>query len=296
MASAQICVLGSANLDIVARVARLALPGETVVAQNMVEIAGGKGLNQAIAAARLGAQVEFIAAVGDDEAGRFLRAQLAREGVDTGHVLTRASVPTGKALIAVSDEGENNIIVAAGANATLQPHEILRSDNPDRVLLAQLEVPVAAAAAFFSQPGLKILNAAPVVDDAPSLFGLIDILIVNEVELAQLSGWSRAVSTREDFTAAARALSPRPRTVIVTRGGEGVFAVTEDKFLHVPGLRAQVLDTTGAGDCFCGALATALGEGLALEAAIGFANRAAAWSVTRLGASSSMPSRVQLEA
>jgi ribokinase len=288
---AKVSVLGSANLDIVASVERLALPGETVFASNVTEFAGGKGLNQAIAAARLGADVQFLAAVGDDDAGRFLCASLAREGVHIDGVALRSDVASGRALIAVAADGENCIIVSPGANATLRPDEA--APVTGAVLLAQLETPLAAVAAFFAAPGLKLLNAAPANPDARSLLGLIDILIVNEVELLQLAGRDQARSS-EDFVQAARSLSPSPATIVVTLGGDGVLAVTQDSVIRVAALSAQVMDTTGAGDCFCGALATALGEGMAMEPALGFANRAAAWSVTQAGASSSMPYRRQL--
>lgn len=292
-----VCVLGSANLDIVARVEHLPAQGETIFALGVERFAGGKGLNQAIAAARIGADVRFIGAIGDDESGVFLRQVLMREGVNVSALHVHAGEASGQAMITVSSKGHNTIVVSSGANSSLSPGEATVQFS-ERVFLAQLENPLPAMTAFFSteiaRSGTKILNAAPASPDARALFPLIDILILNEVELAQFAGSSPVAVA--DVVDLVRRLEMTPdQLVVVTLGSAGVMAVANGKATHVPAQVVTPVDTTGAGDCFCGAFAASLAQGIAVPDALRLANRAAAISVTRRGAAASMPFRRELD-
>jgi ribokinase len=292
-----VAVLGSINLDLSHRVAALPRPGETVRASSSERHAGGKGLNQAIAAARAGADVRITAAVGDDEAGRWLTGELVAAGVEVSG-LVRIDGPTGGAQIVVGDSGENLIVVTPGANALLLPAH-LQPPAGAGVRLAQLEVPVETIEAFFRQPGaaIRILNAAPAEPEGRRLLPLTDILIVNESELAAYAGLAADPDTPEAAAEAARALLSRPgQTVLVTLGKAGAIAVAETGTLAVAGRPTRAVDTTGAGDCFCGALAAARDEGQPMRQALRFANLAASLSVEKPGAAASMPSRVEIDA
>ena len=296
-----VCVLGSLNLDIVCRVAELPRPGETVMGRSVDRIPGGKGANQAVAAARCGAPTRLIGAVGSDEAGETMLAAMAGAGVDTAGVARLSDQPTGQAFIWVSEAGENSIVVAGGANlaasaamfgpaATAQCH----------VLLAQLETPAAAIETLFAAAPagcLRLLNAAPALAEARRLFPLVDVLIVNETELAAYAGSPVRVDDPDAVAGAARRLISRPgQTVVVTLGKAGALAVDADAHRIVVGRPARVVDTTGAGDCFCGVLAARLAEGANLAEALQWANAAAALSTERPGATPSMPSRAEITA
>ncbi|WP_029042182.1 ribokinase [Cucumibacter marinus] len=292
-------VLGSINLDIVLSVETLPAPGETVSASGMDRFSGGKGANQAIAAARADAKVSLFGAVGEDEAGATLVAYLEDTGINTEGVVRLADTPTGQAYIGVSAKGENAIIVVPGANHAFDKKP--GAFELHTVFLSQLEMPVAAIKALFEAAagrGLRVLNAAPAIDEGRDLFALTDVLIVNETELAHYAN-AAEVSARDGdgLVAQARALMVRDdQTVVITLGAEGVLAVTADDAIRVEGRKADVVDTTGAGDCFCGTLCTALEEGQTLKDAIRFANAAAAIAVTRRGAGPSMPARAEIEA
>lgn len=292
-------VLGSINLDIVLSVETLPAPGETVSASGMDRFSGGKGANQAIAAARAGAKVGLFGAVGEDEAGAMLLTYLADSGIDVAGVVRLADTPTGQAYIGVSAKGENSIIVVPGANHAYAERPGFLDGHS--VFLSQLEMPVAAIKALFEAAegrGLRVLNAAPAIDEGRNLFALTDILIVNETELAHYANAAEVSAHDGDALAAqARALMVRDgQTVVITLGAEGVLAVTADDVIRVEGCKAEVVDTTGAGDCFCGTLCMALEEGQPIEDAIRFANAAAAIAVTRRGAGPSMPDRAEIEA
>lgn len=277
-----VAVVGSANLDLVATTERLPSPGETVLGIDYAEHPGGKGLNQAIAAARCGAQVSYVGAFGDDAAGGALRTVASHEGVDLSGSVTVADAPTGRALISVEQAGENSIIVVPGANAILDDRIEL---PPARVVLAQLEVPEPAVIAAFREarasgrPTLTVLNPAPAPPDgiADELLALCDVLIPNEHEL-QLLGGSEALLARG------------VRTVVTTRGAAGVtvHAAGEDPW-DLPAVAVDPVDTTGAGDAFCGALACRLASGEALNAAVRYAAAAGALATTRPGAVPSLP-------
>ncbi len=296
----RVAVVGSANTDMVARVARLPRPGETVLSAGFESVPGGKGANQTVAAARLGAGVTFIACVGADRLGDGLVLGLEAEGIDTRHVVRDPDAPTGVALITVDEAtGENVIVVASGANAKLSvglmemAAEAIRDAD---VLVCQLESPletVTAALKLAREAGkTTILNPAPAQALSDELLSLVSVLTPNETEAALLAGDARATPEAAARTLRARGVGQ----IVVTLGAAGVLLVTEEGETWLPGRPvARVVDTTAAGDCFTGALAVALGEGKLLAEAAAFANAAAALSVTKAGAQPSLPSRFETE-
>jgi ribokinase len=318
---ARIVVVGSANTDMVVKVPRLPGPGETVIGGEFVIAAGGKGANQAVACARAGATVSFVARVGADDFGRNTLRGLKREGVSTRYVLTDRESPSGVALIFVDEEGENIIAVAPGANMRLTPEDV-EAAHPAITgadcLLLQLEVPLPAverAVRIARQAGvLVLLNPAP----APSrpfparLLKQVDVLTPNRSEAAALVG--RPVRTLADARAAARKLCDLgPARVVITLGKDGALAqelIPRGKAaspsapaargaaqpVHLPACLVQAVDAVAAGDAFSGALAVALSEGMPFLEACRFANAAGACAVTKLGAQPSMPSRREIEA
>jgi ribokinase len=282
-----VVVVGSANIDQVFRVERIPAPGETVLSTGFTTGLGGKGQNQAVAAARAGASTVFIAAVGDDAFGATIRVALAEDGVVTDRLRTVA-VPTGTALIAVDDGGENTIIVEAGANAVLDGLDAadVAAIAAAGVLVMQLEIPLAtviAAAGMARAAGTTVvLNAAPIRDLPTELLALLDILVVNEHEAAVLAGSGEVA-----------ALAP---VVIVTLGAAGaVVHARGEADVRVAAPVVSAVDATGAGDTFCGALAAALAERQSLEAATRFAVVAASLSVQRHGAVDSIPVRAEID-
>jgi ribokinase len=233
----------------------------------------------------------MIGAVGDDAAGAWLLEHLRGAVVDVTHVATLAGETTGQAHICVSDAGENCIVITAGANARLKPKHAPR--GTPTTLLAQLETPLETTRRLFAgaPKTRRILNAAPAIPEARALFPLADILIVNETELAGYAGGDTPTAE------AARRLISRPgQTVIVTLGAAGAVAIGAESEVFVHGRSADVVDTTGAGDCFCGVLAAALDAGDSLEDAMAIANAAASLSTQRHGAGPSMPTRAEIEA
>lgn len=300
----EIVVCGSLNMDLVARVSALPRPGETVAGHGLQRLPGGKGLNQAVAAARMGARVAMIGARGADDDGDTLVGLLAQEGVDTHHVLKRDVGPsgapamhTGLAQVMVADDGENAIIVHGGANATLTPDEACAAlasvaASPATsaaaaatIAVAQLEVPPATVAAFFEAArarGMRtLLNTAPAVPGTAHLLALADIVVLNKTELAH-------------YTIVDSAVLAAVPTLIVTLGAQGARVVTAAGTTHHPAPSVRVVDTTGAGDCFCGVLAAMLARGLDLDAAVSRAVAAASLAVTRVGAAPSMPRAAEL--
>lgn len=297
-----VAILGSINMDVVLNVARLPKPGETISSATIAQHPGGKGANQAVAAARLGAQTMLIGAVGQDDLGKKLVANLKSAGVGTAHITDVAHRPTGQAYITVSRDGENSIVVVPGANQGIAPGMVASPALEEAgVFLAQLEVPVVTVQAFFTteaaRNGVRLLNAAPFVQGAKSLLELVDGIIVNETELAQHAGADSVPEELEEIALLAQKLiGESDRFVVVTLGKRGALAVTPNSYKDYPGIDVKAVDTTGAGDCFCGALAAAIDKGLGLNAAMQFANAAAALSTTRAGAGSSMPALSEVEA
>ena len=289
-------------MDLIATAERMPRPGETVFASGLTRVAGGKGLNQAIAAKRLGSgPVYMLGSVGEDPFGEELVGFRVEEGIGVAGV-GRAEAPTGVALITVDEEAENTIVVAVGANSRLSAEDVdskVRLIADAGVALAQLEVPVDAVHRFLSiarGAGVTtILNTAPALPLPDALLSLVDILCLNETELAEMSGWAKSPEDRESLLVAARGLAARGAgRVIVTLGKAGALVVTGEEDTLFSGVEVEAVDPTGAGDCFLGGLAARLSEGASLAKAVEFANRAASVSVQRPGASSSIPYRGEI--
>jgi ribokinase len=286
-----IVVVGSLNEDLVARVPRIPAPGETVLATGHSTFAGGKGANQATAAARLGARVAMVGRVGGDDFGHRLAAGLEADGIDTQFVTVDETVGSGLALINVDESGENAITVSPGANGRVGVADVAGAGSviaAASILLLQLEVPVAALlAAVAAARGIVILNPAPAAVLPAQLLSAVDILVPNETELALLS--AQPAATDEQVVTAAGSLPIDD--VVVTMGASGAMLVRRSGATHVAAPSVTAVDTTGAGDAFCGALAAEMARGAYLEAAVRFAVRAAAVAVTRHGAQAAMPTR-----
>lgn len=294
MRNIDITVLGSSNLDITATAPRLPGPGETLLGTSLTHSPGGKGANQALAASRAGASVRFIGAVGQDASAAQALALLDADGVDLEHLLRVEKEPTGTALIAVDEQGENNIIVIPGANAALDADAVrAQSDQILGLLVLQGEVPASGlAAAVAAAPGRVVLNLAPVIEVQREVFLAADPLVVNEHEgalaLSQLGGEPRGLA-EEDVVLALRAQGVP--SVVMTLGAKGalVSAPDDDGVARVPSVKVAAVDATGAGDAFVGALAARLAVGDRLATAAAFAARFAADTVTRPGAQASYP-------
>lgn len=295
-------VMGSFIVDLMARAPHLPRAGETVKGHGFMIGPGGKGSNQGVAACRAGAEVDMITKIGSDTFSRIAIESFEREGMHTRYVMKDGDLGTGIALIMVDDStGENKILVAPGACSNITPADMEKArpaieSNP--VFLTQLETNLDAtenAVGIAHGAGATIiLNPAPVCDVPDSLLGMVDILTPNEVEASTLSGVE--VGGPDDAADAARALMERgAKSVIVTLGRGGVFAARGPETRHIPGLAVEAVDTTGAGDAFSGALATAVAEGMGFFEAARFANAAAALSVTRIGTAPAMPRREEIE-
>jgi ribokinase len=294
-AGPEVAVVGSLNLDLVVRVPRLPGPGETVAGDDMFRNPGGKGANQAVAAARLGRRVAMVGRVGDDDAGRQLLASLADAAVDTSQVEALPGVPSGTALITVSSDGENQIVISPGANARLTPDDVAAAGaalDAAAVTLLQLEVPLdAVAAAARAAGGRVVLTPAPAQALPDGLLGDVDVLVPNRPELAQLTG-EPVPETVEEAVALAGRLPAR--AVVVTLGADGALVVEDGQASHVPAVPVRAVDTTAAGDAFCGGLADALAAGASLEDAARRAARVAAAACRRPGAQASLPTPTEL--
>lgn len=296
-----IVVVGSANMDLVVHAVRLPASGETLLGGGFETCPGGKGANQAIAAARLGASVAMVGCVGDDAFGATLHDGLTSDRIDTTHVHRLPAVPSGIAMITVAADGANTIVVAPGANARLAPELIDAAGDliaNAGMLICQLEVPLDAvrhaidAAVRHGTPVL--LNPAPAQPLPDDLYPQVDVLIVNETEAQVLAGIpvSDAATARQ----AANALRAKgARTVLVTLGASGVWCGGPAGEGHTAAPRVDAVDTTAAGDTFAGGFAAARVRGASVSDAIAFAQRAAALSVTRKGAQTSIPTRAELD-
>ena len=287
----QVTVLGSLNMDISVTVPALPGPGVTVLGSAARFTPGGKGANQAVAAARLGAGVRMVGCVGDDDFGRRLLAALRAEGIDADRVRVVPKVPTGLAMIAVDEAGENLIIVAPGANHEVGPPGVDHVENDD-ILVISAEIPAPAITMALARPGRKILNLAPAPENATALVTAagqnLDWLVVNESEAAAILG--RPVSGLADAKQAATELTAKgPRHAVVTAGAHGAALAGPDGTYTIEGFTVTAVDTVGAGDTFVGALAVALAAGVSAPEATRAAAAAGATAVTRPGAQAAMP-------
>ena len=295
MKSKKIVVLGSTNTDMVVKSARIPAPGETILGGNFFMNAGGKGANQAVAAARLGGNVTFIAKTGNDLFGRQALELFKNEGINCNCLFVDETTPSGVALITIDAKGENCIVVASGANNNLTADEVLSAgaefETAD-VVLMQLETPidtvVRTAEASFLLGKKVILNPAPACALPAELFKYLYLITPNETEVEILTGV--VVTDTTSATKAAMELQKMGvQHVIITMGSQGAFLYSDGKGQLIPSQKVEAIDTTAAGDTFNGALAVAIAEGKSLTEAVAFGNKAAAISVTRLGAQSSVP-------
>ena len=292
-------VIGSANTDMVVKSERIPVPGETILGGRFIMNPGGKGANQAVAAARMGGEVVFVAKVGNDLFGRESIESWKKEGIDVSHVVTDPDNPSGVALIMVDAKGENCISVASGANAALGPDDldptVIASAD---IVLMQLETPVKTilhAAQCARSKGIPvILNPAPAAPLPDELFPCLYVITPNETEAEILTGIK--VTDNVSAEKAAEFLWKKGvKNVIITMGKQGAFVFCEDFHGIIPACRAEAVDTTAAGDIFNGTLAVCLSEKTDLKDAVRTAARAAAISVTRMGAQSSAPDRNEVE-
>jgi ribokinase len=296
----KIIVIGSSNTDMVIKSRKIPAPGETVIGGTFFMNPGGKGANQAVSAARLDGNVIFVAKTGNDIFGSESKQLFDKEKIDTSYLISDEKNPSGVALINVDENGENSIVVASGSNGTLSAydiHEDVFRRDPEDIFLMQLEIPLGTVEYVAQKAALAgnrvILNPAPARSLSNDLLSSLYMIIPNENEAEILTG----IKVTDELSAqkAAKMLYARGVShVVITMGGTGSFLLTPnfEKMIHVVPVKA--VDTTAAGDVFCGAIATALSEGRDVEDAVIFANKAAGISVTRMGAQTSAPHRYEI--
>jgi ribokinase len=297
----KILIIGSSNTDMVIRTDHLPAPGETILGGTFFMAAGGKGANQAVAAARLGGAVTFICKVGNDIFGNQAKELFKQEGIDTTYLLTDAALPSGIALIMVDKKAENCIAVASGANAALTPADLQNTDAllaSASIILMQLEIPLETVQFIASKAHSKgipiMLNPAPACELPDALLQCISIITPNETEAEMLTGIK--VTDIASAQQAAKKLHDKGiPTVIITLGSNGALVLHNEIFTHVPTIAVQAIDTTAAGDVFNGALAVAFYGDKTINEAAAFACKAASISVTRLGAQASAPYKHEVE-
>jgi ribokinase len=293
----KVTIVGSFNMDLSVRTTRMPVPGETLLGGPFTTGPGGKGANQAVAAARLGAEVSMLVKLGQDVFGNQAAENLVREGINPDTILRTDQTHTGVAFIIVDNTGENLIVVAGGANNQVTPEDVERARTTltgADILLTQLEIPmetVAYAVEIAHAAGVKVvLNPAPGQPLSPDLLQRIDILTPNETEAQTITGLP-VTNIAEAEEAGRHLLRSGVKAAVITLGSKGSLVVTPDGSTLVPGRSVKVVDTTGAGDAFSGALVVALGEGKGLVEAAAFANAAAALQVTKPGTAPAMPYR-----
>ncbi|MGQ0683350.1 ribokinase, partial [Bradyrhizobium sp.] len=290
----RVFVAGSINMDVVATAERHPKIGETVAGKEVLYFPGGKGANQAVSAAKQGVLTTLIGRLGEDAFGRELRTFLAAQSIDLGLVKETPGVHTGTAIITLAD-ADNTIVVVPGANARVDEADVSAAPlAKGDVAVSQFEIPLPAISAFFKRArkagATTILNPAPARAVGPELLDLVDILVLNETELGFLT--KRELHDSDEpayFIEAARPLRGKDRTICITLGRRGVLVLAGGEAMLVPGRSVKAVDTTGAGDCFVGALAAQLAEGKAIRDALKYANAAASICVQRMGAAPSMP-------
>ncbi len=295
----EIVVVGSLNADLVVRTPHFPRPGETIQGQDLATIAGGKGANQAVAAARLGAGVTMVGCVGADSFGSTLIENLKQNKVDARHVRRDGSAATGTAIIIVDGNGENSIVLSPGSNAKIAPHDVEPAVlSGAKLLLLQLEIPLetvlhAARLARDRKIGV-ILNPAPARDLPDELLKSADYIVPNETELSQLAG--KKVRDKDSLEAAARSLLSRgPKNVVVTLGQKGALVVNRSGRQYVDSYKVKPVDTTGAGDAFIGGMAVALLRRKSLTDAVQYACACGALATTRFGAQPSLPTAQEVK-
>ena len=298
----KIVIIGSSNTDMVIQSDRLPVPGETIIGDDFFMNHGGKGANQAVAVARLGGDATFVCKVGNDTFGNDTLKLLKEEGIDVTFSSVTADKPSGVALINVDNKGENSIVVAPGANSLLSEYDIKCAEtaiHSASIVLMQLESPIGTliyAAEMAKNCGARVvLNPAPAPKEIlpKELLCNVDILIPNETEAKMLSG----IEIKDDASAEQailKIMSMGVKTVIITVGAYGALSYADGKLIKIPAYRVDSVDTTAAGDTFCGALCVALSEGCDLIEAMNFANKASSISVTRKGAQTSIPYKKEL--
>ena len=294
-----VVVVGSINMDMVMRVPRIPRPGETVPGGRIRRYPGGKGANQAVAAARAGAAVAMVGAVGRDDAGTAMLESLAAAGVDGADVCRSADAATGTAMIVVDGSGANAIALAEGANLAVRPEDVARAiaARDPAVVVVQREVPddaVRAALDHAPEGAIRVLNAAPLEPEAELPLDVVDLLIVNEIEASDLLGTT--VTSADAAHAARNVAAGVGRGCVITLGGDGLAAHVDGRPHRLSAHPVDIVDTTGAGDAFCGAMAAALALGETLPTALAWGNAAGALAATRPGAQPSMPTRAEIAA
>lgn len=298
----RVFVAGSINMDVVATADRHPRVGETVAGKQVLYFPGGKGANQAVAASRLGAKTTLIGRLGNDAFGAELRTFLTAQGIDPGSIKETPETHTGTAIITVA-ASDNTIVVIPGSNALVNADDVAAVPlAKGDVAVSQFEIPLPTIAAFFQRAravgATTLLNPAPAQKMSGELLALVDILVLNESELGFLAGTELTDHDEAaKIIAVARKLQARQdQTICVTLGKRGVLALAASEEFAVPGRVVKAVDTTGAGDCFVGALASQLAEGVPLRSALAFANAAASISVQRMGAGPSMPTAAEVAA
>ncbi|HLB74271.1 MAG TPA: ribokinase [Sedimentisphaerales bacterium] len=291
----KIVVVGSSNMDLVVKSKRIPAAGETILGGDFIMVPGGKGANQAVAAAKLGANVCFVAKLGDDVFGAQSLRNFKKERVNTSHIQQTQDAPSGVALIMVDAKGENSIVVAPGANLKLSPQDVRAAKNEIEAagaVVAQLEIPldtIQCAAELANRSNVPfVLDPAPARELPPELLELVDVLKPNETEAQILTGIE--VTDEDSARAAAMNLLERGvKAVIVTLASKGFLLVDRDRAEYVPAHKVEAIDSTAAGDAFTGSLAVGIAQGKPLLDAASFANYVAALAVAKMGAQSSMP-------
>ncbi|MFZ2146563.1 MAG: ribokinase [Sedimentisphaerales bacterium] len=295
-------VVGSSNMDLVVKSPRLPTVGETILGEDFIMTPGGKGANQAVAAAKLGAEVYFIAKLGNDIFAEQSLKNFKKEGVNTKYIIQTNEAPSGVALITVDNAGNNVIVVAPGANQMLSPNDVKKAESDitlSGALVAQLEIPletVEFAAQLANDSGVPfILDPAPAQKLRPELLKMVDVLTPNETEARILTGVEVTSNRDSARTAAKKLLEYGVKSVILTMGANGFLLADDDKMEFVPAVKVNAIDATAAGDAFTGSVGVGIAQGKTLHNAASFANYVAALSVTKMGAQSSMPTREAVE-
>jgi ribokinase len=296
----KIIVIGSSNTDMVIKAKKHPLPGETILGGTFLMNPGGKGANQAVAAARLGGNVIFVTKTGNDVFGEEARCHFSKEGIDSGYIVKDPNNPSGVAIIMVDENGENAIAVAPGSNGTLSAYDIDEAafgTDPADIILLQLEIPIGTVEFVAEKASARgnrvILNPAPARKLSELLLQCLYLITPNEIEAENLTGIN--VTDVASAELAAKDLHERGvKNVVITLGATGAYIYSETTSKLITVVPVKAVDTTAAGDIFNGAIAVALSEGKSLEEAVKFANKAAAISVTRMGAQASAPFRKEI--